>query len=74
MSKILLKMAQIKQLDYKDIDKYSNIYQAAYNKIWDFMTKYLDFFNKKASMILQTVMFLNRRNKYARIMSIIELK
>lgn len=65
-------MAKTKPLDCKNIYKYINIYQMAYNKIYDFTTKDLDFSTKKTDIFLQVAMFLNIENLYAGIVSTIK--
>lgn len=55
-------MAKTKLLDYKNIYKYISIYQMAYNKIYNFTTKDLDFSTKKTDIFLQVAMLLNIEN------------
>lgn len=67
-SRILLEIAKTKSSDYKDIDKYTSVYHAAYYQICGLTIEDLDLSIKEASM------FLNMSNKYSGIMSIIELE
>ncbi len=65
-------MAKTKLSDCKDIDKYTSVYQVAYNQICGLTTEDSDLSTKRAGMLLQIAMLLNMGNEYARIVSTIE--
>lgn len=65
-------MAKTKLSDYKDIDKYTSVYQAAYDQICGFITEDSDLSTKGAGMLLQAAMLLRMGNEYAGIVSTIE--
>lgn len=67
-----MEIVKTKLLDYKDIYKYTSIYQVVYNQIYDFIIKDWKLFTKKAGIFLQAIMFFNISNKYIKIILIIE--
>lgn len=52
MSKILLETAKTKLSDCEDIDKYTSVYQVAYNQICGLTKEDSDFSTKGAGMLL----------------------
>lgn len=73
-SRILLKIAKTKLSDCKDIEKYTSVYQAAYNQICDLIIKNSELFIKEAGILLEAIILLNIGNEYTRIISTIELE
>lgn len=73
-SRTLLETAKTKLLECKDIYKYTNIYQAAYDRICSLTTEDLNLITKRAGMLLQVTMLLNIGNEYTGIVLTIESK
>ena len=72
ISKKILEATRIKLLDCKNIYKYTNTYQEAFDNVCRLTTEDSELTTKGASMILQAAFLTNMGSEYVGIISTIE--
>lgn len=61
-----------KLADFKDVYKYTSIYQAAFHKLVGFLTDSSQYTRKNIKMYFQAIMLINIRTKYTDLISAIQ--
>lgn len=68
----LLKVIKIKLSNFKYKKKYINVYQEAYNDIYNIIIQDLEMLIKITNIVFQKVLLLNKKTEYGNIIFIIE--
>lgn len=73
ISRILHTASAKKMSDFKDVVKYNTSYQAAFDKITNFLKMYSNLMIKSTEILLQGAMLINISKKYISLISRIEI-